>query len=84
MTNGPLGQVLSIAFTSDSKLMAWVVVDKTMYFGIRPRNQIGGRSGAHGYSSSVAFSPDDKQLASGSADNSIKIWDIAAFVKSKR
>lgn len=76
---GHSGQVLSIAFTSDSKLMASGSVDKTIVlWNPATGNQLRTLKGHTGTVNSVAFSPDDKQLASGSADNSIKIWDIAS------
>ena len=75
---GHSGQVLSIAFTSDSKLMASGSVDRTVVlWDPATGNQLRTLKGHTGTVNSVAFSPDDKQLASGSADNSIKIWDIA-------
>ena len=75
---GHAGQVLSIAFTSDNKLMASGSVDKTIVlWDPATGNQLRALKGHTGTVGSVAFSPDDKQLASGSADNSIKIWDVA-------
>jgi WD40 repeat protein len=74
---GHAGQVLSIAFTSDSKLMASGSVDKTIVlWDPATGSQLRALKGHTGTVGSVAFSPDDKQLASGSADNSIKIWDV--------
>jgi WD40 repeat protein len=76
---GHAGQVLSIAFTSDGKLMASGSVDKTIVlWNPATGNQLRTLKGHTGTVNSVAFSPDDKQLASGSADNSIKIWDVAS------
>jgi WD40 repeat protein len=76
---GHSGQVLSIAFTSDSKLMASGSVDKTIVlWNPATGNQLRTLKGHAGTVNSVAFSPDDKQLASGSADNTIKIWDVAS------
>ncbi|MGI8837561.1 MAG: caspase family protein [Pyrinomonadaceae bacterium] len=76
---GHSGQVLSIAFTSDSKLMASGSVDRTIVlWDPATGNQLLTLKGHKGTVSSVAFSPDDKMLASGSADNTIKIWDVAA------
>ena len=76
---GHSGQVLSIAFTSDSKLMASGSVDKTIVlWDPATGNQLRALKGHTGTVGSVAFSPDDKLLASGSADNTIKIWDVAS------
>lgn len=76
---GHSGQVLSIAFTSDSKLMASGSVDKTIVlWDPATGNQLRTLKGHTGTVGSVAFSPDDKQLASGSADNTIKIWDVSS------
>ncbi|HBB88785.1 MAG TPA: hypothetical protein DC047_14330 [Blastocatellia bacterium] len=76
---GHSAQVLSIAFTSDSKLMASGSVDKTIIlWNPETGNQLRTLKGHTGAVGPVAFSPDDKQLASGSADNTIKIWDVAS------
>ncbi|MDQ1639671.1 MAG: hypothetical protein QOF62_3010 [Pyrinomonadaceae bacterium] len=76
---GHSGQVLSIAFTSDNKLMASGSVDKTIVlWNPATGNQLRTLKGHAGTVNSVAFSPDDQQLASGSADNTIKIWDVAS------
>lgn len=75
---GHAGQVLSIAFTSDSKLMASGSVDKTIVlWDPATGTQLIALKGHTGTVGTVAFSPDDKQLASGSADNTIKLWDVA-------
>ena len=76
---GHSGQVLSLAFTSDSKLLASGSVDKTIVlWDPATGNQLRALKGHTGTVGSVAFSPDDKLLASGSADNTIKIWDVAS------
>jgi WD40 repeat protein/uncharacterized caspase-like protein len=76
---GHAGQVLSLAFTSDSKLLASGSVDKTIVlWDPATGNQLRALKEHTGTVNSVAFSPDDKQLASGSADNTIKIWDVAS------
>jgi WD40 repeat protein/uncharacterized caspase-like protein len=76
---GHSAQVLSLAFTSDSKLLASGSVDKTIVlWDPATGNQLRALKEHTGTVNSVAFSPDDKQLASGSADNTIKIWDVAS------
>jgi WD40 repeat protein/uncharacterized caspase-like protein len=75
---GHSAQVLSLAFTSDSKLLASGSVDKTIVlWDPATGNQLRSLKGHTGTVNSIAFSVDDRQLASGSADNSIKIWDVA-------
>ncbi len=29
-----------------------------------------------GYGSCIAFSPDDNRIASGSSNNTVKVWDV--------
>ena len=71
-------QVLSLAFTSDSKLLASGSVDKTIVlWDPVTGNQLRALKGHTGTVGSIAFSPDDKQLASGSADNTIKLFNRA-------
>src|SRR6266850_2327626 len=75
---GHSGQVLSLAFTSDNKLLASGSVDKTIVlWDPATGNQLRTLKGHNGTVGAIAFSPDDKLLASGSADNTIKIWDVA-------
>ena len=39
--------------------------------------------GHSGYVLSVSFSPDGKRIVSGSADKTVKIWDISSLATSK-
>jgi len=31
----------------------------------------------------MSFSPDEKRIASGSHDKTVKVWDISSLTKSK-
>ncbi|HVQ38517.1 MAG TPA: caspase family protein [Pyrinomonadaceae bacterium] len=76
---GHSGQVLTLAFTRDGRLLASGSVDQTIVlWNPATGNQLRALKGHTGTVGSIAFSPDDKQLASGSADNSIKIWEVAS------
>ncbi len=67
--------VLSVAFSPDSKYLAFSNFDNTIkLWSVESQKELTTLQG-HGRSVwSVAFSPDGKILASASADNTIKLW----------
>ncbi len=79
--------VYSIAFSPDGKTLASGSLDHTIILwdmatmlntSVSTRPIIGQSLTGHtDYVSSVAFSPDGKTLASGSADNAIILWDVS-------
>ncbi len=78
--------VNSLAYSSDSRLLAFgpasfesVSIDLWDVSDPGTPRRLGSASDANrrGRVSSVAFSPDDKTLAEGSADKTILLWDVS-------
>jgi WD40 repeat protein/serine/threonine protein kinase len=84
-------QVMSVAFSPDGKLLATGARDRTSQHSDNlrlwdastgePVSTLGGQSPNLGHTAaviSVAFSPDGQRLASGSTDQTARLWDVAA------
>lgn len=75
---GHSGLIASIAFTSDSKLVASGSWDNTIrIWDVQTGAQIRTLTGHTKSVTSVAFSPNGRLLASGSTDYTARIWDVS-------
>ena len=72
--------VLSVVFhPKDSRLLAWGSTDGTVKVGDTATKEIRTLGGQMLGVTSVAFSPDGQWIASGSADGTIKFWQVPRF-----
>ena len=75
--SGHKGDIYSVAFSSDGKMLASGGADKTIkLWDIKTGKVIHTFIGHKGIVYSVRFSPNGKTLASGSEDETIKLWNI--------
>ena len=75
------GGVTSVAFSPDGKTLAvgTYTAGTVQLWDVATRHQIGNPLIGHTSAVlSVAFSPDGKTLASGSADRTVRFWNVAA------
>ncbi len=69
--------IVGLAFSPDGKLIATGNGKSVKLWDATNGQELKTLSGHTDLIWSVAFSPDSKQLASGSHDKSVKVWDIA-------
>lgn len=75
---GHTNYVSSIAFSSDSKLIATGSFDKTLrLWDVRSGTQLRVLNGHTEAVETAVFSPDNTKLASGSYDKTARLWDVA-------
>ena len=81
-----LGDILSIDFSPDGKLLATGIDQQVVLWNIAERRQIASFEGHAAWVRCVAFSPDGSLLASGSQDQTIRLWDVytGQWVKTLR
>jgi WD40 repeat protein len=67
----------SVSFSRDSKLVALASEGHTiMVYDVLEKRQLAALKGHSNWVTDVVFSPDDKHLASGSGDETVRIWNI--------
>jgi WD40 repeat protein len=71
-----LGDILSVTFSPDGKLLATGIDRNVLLWQIADRRQIATFEGHTAWVMCVAFSPDGRILASGSNDHTIRLWDV--------
>jgi WD40 repeat protein len=76
----PTGAVQSVAFSPEgrpqARRLAWGGTDGLVKVWDEATRETHTLRGHTGWVQSVAFSPDGKQLASASADGTVKIWNV--------
>lgn len=86
------GPIVGVAFSPDGQILASGSMDNTILLwdtstvlsaGAASRKPLGPPLEGHtGWVMSVAFSPDGHTLASGSADNTIRLWDVSTALNT--
>jgi predicted NACHT family NTPase len=81
------GAVRSVAISPDSSTLVWAgygpaVRGRIKFYRLPAGKEIQTLDGQHDNAvNAVCFSPDGKTLASGSADNTVKLWDISSLIE---
>jgi WD40 repeat protein len=79
--SGPVEFSAGIAFSPDSRVLAFAAPDRTIrLWELVKGKDLGKLAGHHGRVTSVNFSPDGKWLVSGSDDTSLLIWDLTGRI----
>lgn len=70
--------VIAVAFSADGKTLATATGRSVHLWGISTGNNFGTLEGHRRYVTSICYFPDGRSLASGSLDNTIRIWSISS------
>jgi WD40 repeat protein len=82
---GEPGAATAVAFSPDSKYLAWPGPDRTVcVIEVASRREVCALAGHTGAISGIAFSPDGKQLASASQDGTVRLWDLSSCREERR
>jgi WD40 repeat protein len=80
-TAAPKELITALAFSPDGKILATAAGLNESDIQLRDAatgREIGSLKGHHGWVGSLVFWPDGKKLASASADQTVRIWDVAS------
>jgi hypothetical protein len=67
-----------VGFSPDGKMLAYGVRDTIHLWDLGTRRERGILKGHKDYITTLAFSPDNSLLATGSCDHSIGLWDVVS------